>query len=330
MAGIGGGGDAPPEVVIEEQTMPEAVQAKEEEESSYQPPIQVTSLKLGKKPKQASLVESMAQEEGISLAALNVTSKKKKAAAEPEPAVAQAPVAIVVEEKMTCHLSQEGALEQFELKGALAVTANTEAAAKSKVVVSTDTSSAVAGTTFQVHPKVDKKAWEGENSLGLKDKEKGFPVGRAVGVLRWSLQTTDEQLVPFVVNCWPEDEGDSVNVSIEYTLQRTGLELHNVEIAVPLGTPETPQIVAIDGAHHVADETLVWSLAMIDASNATGTLEFNIAGADPDAFFPITVSFTSKSLYWDVHVDHVSATADHSPVQFGVTKALTVDSFKIQ
>ena len=42
---------------------------------------------------------------------------------------------------------------------------------------------------------------------------------------------------------------------------------------------------------------MVWSLELIDESNKTGTLEFNIQSRDPDAFFPIQVSFVSQDVY---------------------------------
>lgn len=43
--------------------------------------------------------------------------------------------------------------------------------------------------------------------LMLKDASKGFPVGRPVGILRWSWSSSDENLVPLSINCWPEEEG---------------------------------------------------------------------------------------------------------------------------
>ncbi|KAJ8602212.1 hypothetical protein CTAYLR_003642 [Chrysophaeum taylorii] len=303
MAGIGGG-DAPPEVV--EETMPVVPEVREEEPPA--PQVKVKGMKLGSKPKAASLMASMASEEGISLASVS-TSKKKSEPVVPD--VVSAPLAIAVEEKLSCQLTQEGALESFDLKGTLSVTATNDSAAAAKVKVS---GTPPRGANVQTHPKVDKKQFTEDSTLALKTK---FPVGRAVGVLRWSLQTSDESMVPLVINCWPEDEGDHVNVNIEYTLQRG--ELHNVEITLPCPAP--PHIVSIDGAHSHAGDTLVWSLPMIDSSNASGTLEFNV-NADTDAFFPISLTFESKSLYYDI-----SAEAD---AQFSISKLLTVDNFNIQ
>ncbi|CAN0538005.1 unnamed protein product, partial [Scytosiphon promiscuus] len=47
---------------------------------------------------------------------------------------------------------------------------------------------------------------------------------RQVGVLRWSLNTTDESQMPLTINCWPEAEGGGqMNVSMEYELVRAGV-----------------------------------------------------------------------------------------------------------
>ena len=75
----------------------------------------------------------------------------------------------------------------------------------------------------------------------LKDASKPFPTGRPVGVLRWSYSATGETALPLTINCWPEDEGDGINVNIEYSLQRP-ITLHNVEVdpsAAPRGARAT-------------------------------------------------------------------------------------------
>ena len=52
-----------------------------------------------------------------------------------------------------------------------------------------------------------------------------------------------------------------------------------------------------DGRHNV----LEWTLAVIDESSKTGSLEFTIAG-HPNDFFPVNVKFISKKLYCDIKV----------------------------
>ena len=181
-----------------------------------------------------------------------------------------------------------------------------------------------------MHPKVSKKDWEADGAVMMKDASKGFPVGRPVGVVRWSLSTTDEALVPLTINCWPEDEGDGVmNVNVEYELKRP-MELYDVVIRIP-GCGNAPEIVSVDGSHtHDAkEEVLDWKLDMVDGSNKQGTLEFNINARDADDFFPIAVTFRSKSLYYDAPIASVTAIDGDAPVAYSLNKALTVDSFRI-
>ena len=77
-----------------------------------------------------------------------------------------------------------------------------------------------------------------------------------------------------------------------------------MRISIPLGSSAAPVIAAIDGSHrHNAQEgTLLWTMDLLDQSNRTGSLEFNILSRDPEAFFPITVTFASTQLFCDVQV----------------------------
>ncbi|KAJ8965255.1 hypothetical protein NQ314_004267 [Rhamnusium bicolor] len=71
--------------------------------------------------------------------------------------------------------------------------------------------------------------------IGLKQPAKPFPLHTDVGVLKWRLQSTDESLVPLLINCWPSEAGDgSCDVNIEYELAHTNLELIDVNITIPL------------------------------------------------------------------------------------------------
>jgi len=296
-----------------------------------EPIIQVQGMKLGKKKKgKVDLMSKMAAEDGLDVRAS--LPREEEAALPPPPPSAQQqqqPIALAVEEKLTVALSQEGALEAFDLKGTLSLTANDDVAAACRLTVAHK--NAAPGTTFATHPKVDKKAWESDGVVQMKGAAKGFPVGRAVGVVRWALSTTDEQQVPLTINCWPEDEGDgNMNVNIEYATARSGMELYDVSIKIP-GCGAQPEIVNVDGthSHDARNETLDWQIDCIDSGNGTGTLEFNIAQKDEAAFFPIEVSFRSKSLYYDAPVQGVESVEGHGSIGYSLTKNLAVDSFRI-
>ncbi|CAM9239413.1 unnamed protein product [Discosporangium mesarthrocarpum] len=239
------------------------------------------------------------------------------------------PVSLSLEEKLTCQLTREGTLESMEVKGTLSLTANTETASKCQVVLASTGS--LGPFNFQTHPKVNKGIYESSKTLALKDQAKGFPVARGVGVLRWSLSTTDESHMPLTINCWPEEEGGGqMNVNIEYGLVRP-MELHDVRICIPLGTSEPPQIVSVDGSHrHNPQEgTLTWHMDLLDSSNAQGSLEFNIASRDTEGFFPITVTFGSSQMFCDVQVAGVSSTETDTPIQYSLISSLTTDSYTI-
>lgn len=47
------------------------------------------------------------------------------------------------------------------------------------------------------------------------------------------MQTTDESLVPLLINCWPSASGGESYVNIEYE-STTDFDLQNVAIAIPL------------------------------------------------------------------------------------------------
>ncbi|CAM9972561.1 unnamed protein product [Ascophyllum nodosum] len=301
--------------------------------SAADPRLSKQGMKLGGPSKGRSMLESLMKEDQL----VSIPSAKPSAAgsnaAVPAATVVAAsvhPVTLSVEERLSCQqLSREATLESMEVKGTLSLTANSDGANKCKVVLaSTDPTGAFA---FQTHPKVNKGLYDSAKTLASKDLAKGFPVARPVGVLRWSLSTTDDAHMPLTINCWPEPEGGGqMNVSMEYELVKS-MELHDVRITIPLGSSAVPEIAAADGSyrHNSQEGTLVWSMDLLDQSNKTGSLEFNIASRDTEAFFPITVTFASKQLFCDVQVAGVVNAENNSPIQYGYTASLTTESYTV-
>jgi hypothetical protein len=70
------------------------------------------------------------------------------------------------------------------------------------------------------------------------------------------------------------------------------------------GTTAAPDIASCDGLHHHNSKahTLEWQIDLIDSSNPSGTLEFNIAGRDTGVFFPVQVQFKSSDTLCDLDV----------------------------
>jgi hypothetical protein len=236
------------------------------------------------------------------------------------------PVTLALEEKITVSMNREGAVESCEVKGTLTLTANTDAGTMALVAVNKNL--LPASFTFATHPKVDKKAYEKDGLLSLKG-DKGFPVSRPVGVLRWSY--TGEDAAPITINCWPESEGSgSINVNIEMELTRKDVVLKDVNILLPLGTTDPPAIESIDGQykHDPHAGMMCWHFDQIDASNSTGSLEFSIAGTDTDVFFPVHIGFRSETLLCPIEVTAVTSSSTGAAIPNQLSKSFVPDTYQ--
>ncbi|KAM7257917.1 hypothetical protein ACFE04_013658 [Oxalis oulophora] len=159
---------------------------------------------------------------------------------------------------------------------------------------------------------MNKELFANANILGLKDPNRPFPTGQGgdasgVGLLKWRMQSTDESMVPFTINCWPSVSGNETYVSIEYEASSM-FDLRNVVISVPLpASREAPTVRQVDGEwrYDSRNAVLEWSILLIDNSNRSGSMEFVVPPADSSAFFPISVEFSATSTYSDLKVDNV-------------------------
>lgn len=236
------------------------------------------------------------------------------------------PLTIVLEEKISVSMNREGAVDACDVKGILNLTANTDVGAATIIAVN----KAQLPPTFNyaTHPKVDKKSYEQQGLLSLKGG-KGFPVGRAVGILRWSYN--GEDAAPITINCWPEKTGGGmITVNIEMEMNRSDLVLHDVNILLPLGTTEAPSIENIDGQykHDPRQGMMCWHFDVLDGSNNSGSLEFSIPGNDPDAFFPIQIGFRSETLLCPIQVTGVTSATSGAPVPNQMTRTFMPESYQ--
>lgn len=245
----------------------------------------------------------------------------------PPAAAPSTPLTLAIEEKITCNMSREGAVEACEVKGTVTLTANTEVGASA--VIAVNKNQLPSTFTIATHPKVDKKSYESKGVLSLKGG-KGFPVGRGVGVLRWSYN--GEDAAPISINCWPEDEGTGrITVNIEMEFTRPGLVLHDVNILLPLGTTDPPEIESIDGEykHDPTAGVMCWHFDQVDANtNSTGSLEFSIAGSNPDAFFPIQIGFRSETILCPLVITGVTNATTGAPIPNQMTQSFLPESYQ--
>lgn len=287
-------------------------------------------LSMGKGGKKDSLMAAMAAEDNL----FPIGGKGGGTdfgfgapAVAPPPAAPSTPLSLALEEKISVNMNREGGVESCEVKGIFNLTANTDVGAAA--VISVNKSQLPSTFNFATHPKVDKKTYEQNGVLSLKGG-KGFPVGRSVGILRWSYN--NEDAAPISINCWPEDEGSGkINVSIEMELTRTDLVLHDVNILLPLGSAEPPSIESIDGQykHDPASGMMCWHFDMVDANtNSTGSLEFSVAGSNPDAFFPIQIGFRSQMLLCPLVITGVTNSSSGAPIPNDATKSFVPETYQ--
>lgn len=309
-----------------------------------------------------SLEEALVKEDKLAPVSTRKADAAAGASASSSAAVAPAapqithPVMLVVGEKIVCKLTREGSVSVCEVKGALTLTAASDEAALCSVQMRLGAN--VEHFTFSTHPKVNKAKYDKDGLIQLKDTTKGFPANRPVGILKWTYTSnSDDVLVPFKVNCWPEEESRGLmNVSIEYTMDQPRLgkrieqtwfrlaccesfwtlclfaELHDVCVRIPLGTRDGPSIINCDGdyKHLPQQEELQWTIPLIDRSNASGALEFTVPQRNSDAFFPINVSFHSNILLCDVDVASVKSAEGDTPILYGSTKSLSTEEYTVE
>mmetsp|Transcript_14067 Transcript_14067/g.23399 ORF Transcript_14067/g.23399 Transcript_14067/m.23399 type:complete len:543 (-) Transcript_14067:258-1886(-) len=300
-----------------------------------QAPKGMSLMPAGAKNKAAE--DALMREDKLAPLVSSAAKSSSSAAAEPTTsmavAVAQQPVTLALVEKVSATLSRDGMVEVFEIKGSLTLTAADDDAALCSVQLKAPSGKDNSIFSFNTHPKVNKPLYEKTGMIQLKDPSKGFPSARPVGILKWTHSGTSEDLVPLKINCWPEEEArGQMNVSIEYSMDVADMELHDVRVCIPLGTTAAPAIVSVDGSykHNSSAGELMWEIDLIDSSNSSGSLEFNIQQRNTDSFFPISVQFASQKLYCSAEVVSVNAAGEGGvPMVYGLTKAMSSEEYVI-
>jgi hypothetical protein len=289
----------------------------------------VKGMSLGTGGKSKAFEDALMKEDKLAPLINSVGKVPSLDTSAPSLPVVQHPVMLAVTEKVSAKISKDGLAELLEVKGNLMLTAATDDVSNCVIKLRPISNAAF---NFNTHPKMNKALYEKSSILQLKDAGKGFPSGRPVGVLKWTSNGTNEDLIPIRINCWPEEEArGQVNVSIEYSMDLKNFELHDVKIHIPLGTNSSPNVVSADGTykHNPSNSELVWELDLIDSSNSSGSLEFNILQKNTDAFFPISVQFSSLQLYCNVDVLEVTSVSTGNHIQYGFSKSMSSEEYLI-
>lgn len=295
----------------------------------------VKGMSLGFGSKGKGLEDALMKEDKLAPIMANLNSSSLTAAATETASapLVQHPLMLSVTERVTCHISKDGQVEEYEVRGALSISAQTEEASNCIIRLQPSNGAATKFFSFNTHPKINKALYERNSVLQLKDSGagKGFPSGRPVSLLKWTSDRGSDDLAPIKINCWPEEEArGQMNVSIDFTADLQFIsELHNVTVNIPLGTSAAPNVISADGRfkHVGANSQLVWELDLVDQSTSSAALEFSIAQRDSNAFFPITVSFVSNRLYCPMDVVDIVSAVTSEPIAHGYSRSLASEEY---
>jgi hypothetical protein len=174
---------------------------------TYQKPLaKGTGMALGKKKMGggASLLQQLVDTGEVDDAPMGMPGKPSGAGAAggaaPANRVMSDAIQLTVDEKVVVSMNRDGGLESMEVKGDLTLLITEPGMGKVTLPLRMGENP---GFQFKTHPNINKQLFSAESTLGLKDPSKAFPTGSALGVLKWRLATTEESLVPLLINCWP-------------------------------------------------------------------------------------------------------------------------------
>jgi hypothetical protein len=74
---------------------------------------------------------------------------------------------------------------------------------------------------------------------------------------------------------------------------------------------------------------LLWTIDLIDDTNRSGSLEFVVPSTDPNAFYPIEVSFSTNKTMCDIEVETVGNLSSGEPVRFGSSRRLATAGYQV-
>lgn len=279
------------------------------------------ALKLGTKSKDVDMFVNQLKSEGEKVVSIN---KKATIAS----SVVQSDVHIKKEERLIAIVGRDGGVRNFELHGLISLRISSEN--YQKIVLQFNTESG--NIPLQTHPNIDKELFKTNRLIGLKNPTKPFPLDSEVGLLKWTLQSQEESAIPLSLNCWPSENGfGGCDVNIEYNLEHAELELNNVTVTVPLPFGNAPVIQECTGVYSYEPKknVLIWSVAVIDSSNPTGSIEFEAPKSIASDFFPIKVDFMSKSSYNKIKPLEIRIVNDNNPVKFTTETSLFTGNYEI-
>jgi len=295
---------------------------------AYNAPVRKENkaMKLGGKSRDVdSFVDQLVSEgERVVTAPSAIIGKTTRA-----PVISTEAISVNIEEKISLTAGRDGGLQNMEILGLMTLRVSDENCGRIKLRLQNTNNKNI---QLQTHPNIDKELFRTRSIIGLKNPAKPFPLNAGVGVLKWRFQTQDEAAIPLSINCWPSENGSGgCDVNIEFTLENTELELNDVVISIPIPNGVgAPNVSECEGeyTHDTRRGALLWQHPVIDASNASGSMEFSVSG-NPDDFFPVTMTFNSGKTFSGISVNDCVDVDSDAPVKYGSDIAFIAEKYEI-
>ncbi len=228
---------------------------------------------------------------------------------------------IKIEEKISATLNRDGGATAVDVRGDLFVTISDAQLASVRLLLSRFSDD----YSFKTHPNINKNVFTSDRVLMIKD-QKPYPTHQTLGIVKWRLQNQGKIRAPISVTCWP---GDS-SATVEFELENLQATLRNVTIAIPLGGASLASAEPSLGSFAVNGSFVVWTIPVVDSSNASGSLEVSLdRDASGSTFFPMNIGFTAALSMAGVSVAEVVSTETGMPVRFSSETALVAEDYVV-
>uniref|UniRef100_A0A915JU92 Coatomer subunit delta n=1 Tax=Romanomermis culicivorax TaxID=13658 RepID=A0A915JU92_ROMCU len=120
-------------------------------------------------------------------------------------------VHIKAEEKLKLMISRDGKVNEFDVAGCITLRISDENLARIKLRLENNDKTDV---QLQTHPNLDKRAFQAENMLVLKNAaSKPYPVNVDVGILKWRFHSDNDAHLPLSKSASRYDYSDSKSLS---------------------------------------------------------------------------------------------------------------------
>jgi len=231
------------------------------------------------------------------------------------------PIHVTIAESISAKLGREGNLTSFEVKGDLQLKISDPAL--TKLNLSLQANEGPLKAQFKTHPNLDRNLFTSQKLIQLRDTSKKFPTNASTAVLRWRATAPAEtpDVLPISFTVWTnKSTDDSYTVTIEYQLADAYTDssdtiLSDLTLTVPYQTSE-PSVSSFDAQYSVTGDSLEWTIGAVDASNSSGSFEFEAQADDEGEFFPMQVRFDLARPYVDVDVLNAKLLDEDEEVAF--------------